>query len=64
MQRTDVKIGDMFRCDGKRWKVTDIGTRTVIAIPIREDWMEGPPYTQAEIVFDEEDLTACEVLWP
>ena len=54
----------MFRCGGKRWKVTDIGTRTVIAIPIKEGWMEGPPYTQAEIVFDEEDLTVCEVLNP
>ena len=45
MQRTDVKIGDVFRCNGKRWKVTDIGTRTVIAIPVKQDWMEGPPYT-------------------
>ena len=41
MQRIEVKIGDMFRCGGKRWKVTDIGTRTVIAIPIKEGWMEG-----------------------
>jgi hypothetical protein len=64
MKRTDVKIGDTFRCDGKRWKVTDIGTRTVIAIPIKEGWMEGPPYAQAEIVFNEDDLTVCEVLWP
>jgi hypothetical protein len=64
MQRTDVKIGDTFRCDGKRWKVTDIGTRTVIAIPVKEDWMQGPPYAQAEMVFDEDDLMDCEVLRP
>lgn len=64
MQRTDVKIGDLFRCNGKRWKVIDIGTRTVIAIPVKQDWMAGPPYAQAEIVFNEDDLTACEVLWP
>ena len=60
MKRTDVKIGDTFRCDGKRWKVTDIGTRTVIATPILQDWIGGPPYAQAEMVFDENDLAVCE----
>jgi hypothetical protein len=62
MQRSDVEIGDVFECGGKQWKVTDIGKRTVIAIPVKEDWMAGPPYAQAEIVFDEDDLMACEVL--
>ena len=61
MQRTDVKIGDTFLCGDERWMITDIGTRTVMAIPVRDGWMNGPPYHQAEVVFDENDLPGCDV---
>lgn len=60
MTRDDVAIGSMFICNSRMWKVTDIGTRTIAAIPQKEGWMAGPPYAQAEIVFDENDLPACE----
>lgn len=58
--RAAVKIGSMFICNSRMWQVTDIGTRTVMAIPQKEGWMEGPPYSLAEIVFDEEDAQVCE----
>lgn len=56
----DVKIGDSFTCGGRHWHVTDIGTRTVIAIAHRPGWMSGPPYALAEMVFNETDLVVCE----
>lgn len=48
-------IGSYFGCGGKTWRVTDVGTRTVIAIEHVPDWMVGPPYELAETVFDEDD---------
>ena len=63
MQRTDFEIGLEFECGGKRWRCTDLGTRTVIAIALEypEDpsWYNGPPYAVAETVFDEYDIKAC-----
>lgn len=63
MQRTDFAIGLEFECGGKRWRCTDLGTRTVIAIALEypEDpsWYNGPPYAVAETVFDEYDLEGC-----
>ena len=63
MQRTDFEIGLEFECGGKRWRCTDLGTRTVIAIALEypEDpsWYNGPPYAVAEAVFDEYDIKAC-----
>jgi hypothetical protein len=56
----DVKIGDSFTCGGNRWHVTDVGRRTVVAIAHKPGWMNGPPYALAEMVFDENDLPACE----
>ena len=34
MQLTEFRIGGEFTCGGNRWRVTDIGTRTVVAIRI------------------------------
>lgn len=60
MQLADFKIGMLFRCGGRSYKVTDLGTRVVVAIRQKAGWMDGPPYDVAEIVFDEDDLPVCE----
>jgi putative transcriptional regulator len=63
MQHTDFEIGLEFECGGQRWRCTDLGTRTVIAIPLEypdnPSWYKGPPYAIAESVFDEYDIKAC-----
>lgn len=60
MKLSDFKIGQDFTCNRRPWRVTDIGSRVVVAIPVRKDWMAGPPYAQAETVFNENDLPVCE----
>lgn len=64
MKHGEFHIGNPFHCGEKRWRCTDIGTRTVIAIvldhPDDPSWYNGPPYAVAEMVFDEEDQQACE----
>ncbi len=63
MQHTDFEIGLEFECGGQRWRCTDVGTRTVIAIALEhsedQSWYNGPPYAVAEAVFDEYDIKAC-----
>lgn len=61
MKPTDFKIGDTFNTATGKWRVTDIGSRVIIAIninyiPYDKSWYSGPTYTVAEIVFDEDDL--------
>jgi hypothetical protein len=34
MKLADFKIGEEFWCDGRQWRCSDIGTRTVVAIRI------------------------------
>ena len=34
MKHADFKIGGEFWCGGKRWRCTDIGTRTIVAIRV------------------------------
>jgi hypothetical protein len=34
MRHTDFIIGGTFRCGGRQWRCTDIGTRTIVAIRI------------------------------
>jgi hypothetical protein len=58
----DAAIGKRFTCGGKQWQITDVGRRTVIAIEVREGWMNGPPYALAEHVFDEDALPVCELM--
>lgn len=64
MNRSDLCIGSEFRTPTGTWRVTDIGTRTVIAIRIDrakdESLLIGPPYPVLEFVFDEYDLPGCE----
>ena len=60
------RIGDEFTTaqGTKRWRVTDVGTRVVVAIQLEPgaDSLRyvGPPYAIAEVVFDEHDLKALE----
>lgn len=35
MELSDFKIGQTFICGGKRFRCTDIGSRVVIAVPMR-----------------------------
>lgn len=64
MKHHEFTIGTRFRTAAGIWKCTDIGTRTIIAIALSNhsdlSWFAGPPYAVAEIVFDEDDLEACE----
>ena len=50
-------------CGGTRWRCTDLGRRTVIAIPLEHEddpsWYNGPPYAVDEKVFDEYDQKGC-----
>ena len=66
MKHADFKIGEEFWTGAGKWRVTDIGTRTIIAIrttqnwePVAEGWLKGPPYTVAEHVFSEGEFQWC-----
>jgi hypothetical protein len=57
----DFTIGMEFATAAGKWRVTDVGTRTIVAIKVdpqgeRDGWLDGPPYAVAEVVFDEDDL--------
>ena len=61
MQHADFTIGTEFEtCTGQRWRCTDIGRRTILAIELQPEldtaWFNGPPYSVEEIVFDEQDI--------
>ena len=65
MKHSDFEIGvEFFTATGK-WRCTDLGSRTVIAIrldhPEDVSWYNGPPYAVAETVFDEYDLGGCQL---
>lgn len=65
MRLSEFSIGNFFYSNGSRWQCTDIGTRVVIAIRIANDTdtilIDGPPYSLAEFVFDENDLKECSI---
>src|SRR5436305_13062099 len=64
MKHSDFKIGTEFLTGSGRWRCTDVGTRTVIAIKLDLDhdpsWYNGPPYAVAESVFDEDGMQDCD----
>ena len=66
MKLSEFKVGAEFHTAVKRWRCTDIGSRTIVCIEIddREDqtWFEGPPYAVDEIAFDECDQMGCTLL--
>ena len=63
-----LSIGSHFQFSDFEFRVTDIGTRTIVAVKITEkekadpSWLNGPPYAVAELVFDEDDFEAIEPL--
>lgn len=64
MRHADFTIGTEFEtCTGQRWRCTDVGQRTILAIELRPDldsaWFAGPPYPVPEIVFDEPDIKSA-----
>jgi len=66
MKHSEFKIGLEFWLGGNKWRCTDVGTRTVIAIKLDRkevDWYFGPTYPVAETVLDEDDLPVCSVEW-
>ena len=65
MRHDEFTLGMKFRCSGtlSLWQVTDIGSRTIVAIELNEadpSWNAGPPYALQELVFDELDIIPCE----
>lgn len=61
MEYRNFYIGREFWTETGRWRCTDVGTRTIIAVKLDEhpdDWYNGPPYAVAEHVFDEYDFGA------
>jgi hypothetical protein len=65
MKHSDFTIGMEFTCGDKQWCCTDVGTRVIVAVCLDDyaedsSWYIGPPYAVAEMVFDENDIEACE----
>ena len=64
MKHSKFKIGTEFLTGSGRWRCTDVGTRTIIAIKLDLDhdpsWYNGPPYAVAEPVFDEDGMEDCD----
>lgn len=67
--RPRMKIGREFTdpTTHRRWRVTDVGTRTFLAVCISDSqveadpsWLNGPPYALAEEVCDEDSFGALE----
>jgi antitoxin ParD1/3/4 len=62
MKHADFRVGMEFLTATGRWRVTDVGTRTVIAIKLDQTDprnYNGPPYSIIEQVFDEYDFEGC-----
>lgn len=63
MKHSDFHIGlEFLGTAGFRWRCTDVGTRTIAAIPLTHDdpnWFRGPPYVATEDVFDEHEMADC-----
>jgi hypothetical protein len=64
MKHSDFEIGMEFMTGAGRWRCTDVGTRTIVAIRLDLDhdtwWYSGPPYPVAEMVFDEDGMEDCD----
>ena len=64
MRHNEFKIGMEFYNGAGKWRCTDIGRRTIIAIKLDHDsdpsWYNGPPYAIVEHVLDAYALEGCE----
>lgn len=61
MKNFEFKIGTVFNsCTGQKWKCTDIGALTILAIELKPEldssWFVCPPYVVTEVSFDEIDI--------
>ena len=61
MKLSEFEIGMEFQTSTwHRWRCTDVGRRTVLAIELDPDldevWLAGPPYVVREVVFDEIEM--------
>lgn len=59
MEHHELNIGDEFKTETGTWRVTDKGTRVIIAIRIdNQDPLNlvGVPYSVEEVVFDEHSI--------
>lgn len=61
MEHSDFRIGQDFYTGSGKWRCTDIGTRTIVAIKLDAgvNTYAGPPYVVEEVVFDEYDFGGC-----
>lgn len=62
MRHDEFRIGLEFAMGDARWRCTDVGTRTIVAIKLEApdpSWFNGPPYAVAEACLDEYDIEAC-----
>lgn len=63
MKHSDFHIGlEFLGPAGFRWRCTDVGTRTILAVRLEHDdpnWYRGPPYVATEEVFDEHEMERC-----
>ncbi|NII11052.1 hypothetical protein [Oleiagrimonas sp. C23AA] len=63
MKHADFHIGlEFVGSAGFRWRCTDVGTRTILAIHLdrgNPHWYQGPPYIAKEVVFDEHEIESC-----
>ena len=62
MRLTDFGVGREFFTAAGKWRCTDVGTRTVVAMRVDRldgSWYNGPPYAVEEVVFDENDIEGC-----
>lgn len=61
MKLDEFEIGlEFMTCTGQRWRCTDVGQRTILAIELPPDldeaWCSGPPYVLSEVCFDEIEI--------
>jgi hypothetical protein len=65
MLHEEFKIGLVFWMGETKWRVTDIGTRTIVAIKLNHEddpsWCNAPPYAVCEQVIDELDQRDCTI---
>lgn len=59
-----IRIGDRFKVEGRGtvWVCTDVGSRVIIAVEEALMPLDGPPYGEAEYIFDETDLPTITLL--
>jgi len=65
VKHADFNLYTYFESNSGTWLCTDIGKRTIVAIPFdinTENNFPGPPYYRQEIVFDENDFGGLNIL--